>query len=239
MRFYYISIISVMLLAAIYLVGTAVLGFCGVWLRKRWKRAWIVMVPLFLLLYAAPVAEEFWIAWNFGQLCKKDAGIFVYKTVEVEGFYDTTVELRSFNNPALPVTADYYDKGGFQFYELSLLDDRNRPTRVVHYEKVNGVWTPAVLDHPTAKYHYRWPHMNTSIERGIQKTEWAVIDSQTQEVLGRYIDYGRSASWFFIALDRPLMFCKEAENDARARGTLFGPRMVLLPTQSQRNTEAK
>ncbi len=90
MRFYYISIFSVLLLGLIYLVGTGLLTWFGLWLRKKWKRAWMVMVPLFLLLYAGPVAEEFWIAWNFDRLCKKDAGIFVYKTVEVDGFYDAT-----------------------------------------------------------------------------------------------------------------------------------------------------
>ncbi len=90
MRFCYISIISVIMLAIIYFVGTALLVLLGSWLRKRWSKAWIAMAPLFLLLYTAPVAEEFWIAWNFGQLCRKDAGIFIHKVVEVEGFYDTT-----------------------------------------------------------------------------------------------------------------------------------------------------
>ena len=90
MRFYYISIFSVLLLGLIYLVGTGLLTWFGLWLRKKWKRAWMVMVPLFLLLYAGPVAEEFWIAWNFGQLCKKDAGILIHRTVEVDGFYDDT-----------------------------------------------------------------------------------------------------------------------------------------------------
>ena len=74
MRFYYVSIFSILLLGLIYLIGTGLLTWFGLWLRKRWKRAWMLMVPLFLLLYAGPVAEEFWIAWNFGQLCKKDAG---------------------------------------------------------------------------------------------------------------------------------------------------------------------
>ncbi len=90
MRFYYISIISVLLLGLIYLVGTGLLTWFGLWLRKRWTKAWMVMVPLFLLLYAGPVAEEFWIAWNFGQLCKRDAGILIYKTAEVDGFYNST-----------------------------------------------------------------------------------------------------------------------------------------------------
>ena len=90
MRFYYIGLFSLLLLGVVYFVGTGLLVWLGSWLRKRWKHAWIAMVPLFVLLYIGPVAEELWIAWNFGQLCKKDAGIFVNRTVEVEGFYDAT-----------------------------------------------------------------------------------------------------------------------------------------------------
>ncbi|HWQ37905.1 MAG TPA: hypothetical protein VNM24_04710, partial [Burkholderiales bacterium] len=67
MRFYSIGLFSVVLLAVIYFVGTWVLVAFGAWLRRRWKRAWWAMVPLFLLLYIAPIAEELWIAWNFGR----------------------------------------------------------------------------------------------------------------------------------------------------------------------------
>jgi len=231
MRFYYISIFSVMLLGLIYLIGSGLLVWFGSWLRKRWKRAWMVMVPLFLLLYAGPVAEEFWIAWNFGHLCKRDAGIFINKTVEAEGFYDATAGLLTVSTPAPKPAADYYEKGGFRFYELSLANTQGGPSRVVHYAKVNGVWTPTILDHPTARYHYRWPHMNSPAGHKLEKIERLVIDTQTQEVLGRYVDYARTSAWFYVGLDRPLMFCKEAERDARARGTVFGPRMVLLPAK--------
>jgi len=75
MRFYYISILSIVLLAVIYLIGTVLLVWLGKWLRKRWKHPWVAVTPLFLLLYLGPVAEEFWIAWNFGQLCKGRNGV--------------------------------------------------------------------------------------------------------------------------------------------------------------------
>lgn len=54
-------------------------------LRKfRWK--WGLVTPVALTLFAAPWAEEYWIAWHFAQACN-NAGVHVYKKVEVEGFY--------------------------------------------------------------------------------------------------------------------------------------------------------
>ncbi len=229
MRFYYISIVSVMLLAIIYAAGTAILALFGAWLKKRWAKAWTVMVPLFLLLYAAPVAEEFWIAWNFGQLCKKDAGIFVYKTVEVEGFYDTTAELRNFSNPALPQSADYYNNGGFHFYELTLLDARGGPKRVVHYEKANGAWTPTVLDHPTARYHYTRNIYGERVQHKISRQESRVTDSSTGEVVGRYVEYGRSPPWFFVSLGAAPYSCDGPDGGPNSKFNSLVYRDVLKP----------
>ena len=203
MRFCYISIISVIMLAIIYFVGTALLVLLGSWLRKRWSKAWIAMAPLFLLLYTAPVAEEFWIAWNFGQLCRKDAGIFIHKVVEGEGFYDATRSTH--DGPRNPQAIEEYEKSGYSFYEKKF---RNTG-KIVRVEKFNGVWTPTVLDRPTARYHYRWPHSHSRVGHKVVKHERVVVDSMSGDVLGRDLEYGRKAPWFFIGLDRPLMLCPE------------------------------
>ncbi len=149
MRFYYISIFSVMLLGLFYLIGTGLLAALWLWLRKRWKKAWIAMVPLFLLLYAAPVAEEFWIAWNFGQLCKKDAGIFIYKTVEADGFYDDTRPAHA--GPPTPLAVKSMNESGYRFHERPLRDNKGGPTKVVRIEKVDGQWTSTVPRPPRGK----------------------------------------------------------------------------------------
>jgi hypothetical protein len=47
MRFYYISLISVLLLVAIWAAGTWGLVRFGAWLEKRWSKAWMAMLPLF------------------------------------------------------------------------------------------------------------------------------------------------------------------------------------------------
>jgi hypothetical protein len=226
MRFYYISIISIAMLAVIYLVGTVILFWIGQAWRKHYKRAWLAMTPFFMLLYAAPVAEEFWIAWNFGRLCAKDAGIFVYKTVEVEGFYDAT-------RPTLPEPrtkqgAQDLDRGGYRFYEMVFPDLKGGPSKVVRLEKRNGLWNATVLDQPTARYHYRAPHMNTPMTHKVDKIERVVEDTRGHELLARETKYRREAPWFYIGLDRPVMLCPApGEHPLSQYGSVFN--LALKP----------
>jgi hypothetical protein len=246
MRFYYISVFSLILIGIFYLVGTGLLLWFGSWLRKRMQRAWMLM---------GPISEELWIAWNFGQLCKKDAGIFVHKTVEVEGFYNATGATLDLVRPGAYQFIESYGRQGKGTIRLTFGDDEflrnakeklkkgegvrvgvgayrvqmDADTEALVYTEKEESWRITKLDRPTARYHYLWPHMNSPAAHGVQKIERSVVDTQLQEVLGRYVDYARTSAWFYIGLDRPLMFCKEAESDARSRGTVFGPRMVLLP----------
>ena len=236
MRFYYISIFSILLLGLIYLIGTGLLTWFGLWLRKRWKRAWMLMVPLFLLLYAGPVAEEFWIAWNFGQLCKKDAGIFIYKTVEVEGFYDSTMR-SAFENtkPGRYRFAEHATEDHKGVERVERVDDSVRDQALAWYARTNpgkdkpkdrsifyplndketiavlpnGVdaWRITRLDHPTARYRFTKPHSHTIVAHRIKMFEYLVEDVTAREVLGREKTYAREAPWFFIGLDRPTRFC--------------------------------
>ncbi len=225
MRFYYISLFSVILLSVLYFVGSAVLVGFGIWLRKRWNKAWMVMVPLFLLLYIGPIAEELWIAWNFGHLCKKDAGIFIHKVVEVEGFYDATRSTH--DGPRTPQAIEEYERSGYKFYEKKFRDTG----KFVHVEKINGVWTPTVLDHTTARYHYRWPHMDTLMAHKVNKIERVVTDSESTEVLARETKYRREAPWFFIGLDRPVMLCPDSgEHPLSKHGSVFN--LALKPKRS-------
>jgi len=219
MRFYYISIFSVVFLGLIYLIGTGLLAWIGLWLRKRWKRAWTVMVPLFLLLYIAPIGEEFWIAWNFGQLCKKDAGLFVYKTVEVEGFYDDTTHWWR-----------QLAESKYQFMESR----DNTYGGLYRVERDGSGVRHFKIDHPTARYHFS-RDSGKSIEHKLAKQESRVVDSQTGEALGEYRVYIRQAPWFFIGLDRPNMGCDGPEGGphSKHKNSFLIYRDILNPITSQ------
>jgi hypothetical protein len=229
MRFYYVSLFSLILLGLIYVFGTMFLVWLGKTLRKRWDGAWKLMVPLFALLYIGPIAEEPWIAWNFGQSCKKDAGIFVYKTVEVDGFYDAAAVLPRVYDPLAPQSVEYYEKGGYRYYELGLSQPSGDPNKVVHIEKVEGVWTPTVLDRPTARYHYKELASHLPVSHQVKKFERVVVDQQTQDVLGRYLIYYRGAPWFFIGLDRPTIPCVESRDSWTEGRSMMVWQSVLLP----------
>jgi hypothetical protein len=229
MRFYYGGM-SGLILWPLYLAQLVAIGALWWVFSKFNAKLWVPLAATALLLPVAaiwPWWEELGIAYNFGQLCKKDAGIFIHKTVEVEGYFDATRAARA--DPVPKEVAESFDRQGYRFYEAVLPDFRGGRNRVVRFEKVDGVWTPTVLDHSTARYHYRWPDMNRIVSHKIERTERSVVDVKSGDTLGRYVDYGRRAPWFFVALDAPLMFCKEAAEDARARGTLFGAGMILQP----------
>jgi len=156
-----------------FAIGAVTLLLSRLLKNLRWR--WWLLAPPTLLLMALPWAEEAWIAWHFNQACK-DAGVKVYRTVEVEGFYDGT-QSTAFH---------YIDKYGFRFMEQQ--EDNGK---ILHVEGMMGNWTKIVLDSPSARYRlvYRYQPTPYRIEEPIgwrlQKMERQVIDSQTGEILGR------------------------------------------------------
>ena len=216
MRFYYISIFSVLLLGLIYLAGTGLLTWFGLWLRKKWKRAWIVMVPLFLLLYAGPLAEEFWIAWNFGQLCKKDAGIFIHRTVEVDGFYDDTTHWWR-----------QLAESEYQFVESR--DNTYGGTWRV--ERDGNEVRHFKIERPTARYHYSSNIYGTTVGHKITRQESRVSDGANGEIIARYVAYGRRPPWYFIALGEIPVSCDGPEGGPHSKHNRLIYREVLIPSR--------
>jgi hypothetical protein len=256
MRFYYVSPISLMLLGVIYLVGTGLLLWFWAWLRKRMKKAWIVMAPLFALLFIGPVAEEFWIAWNFGQLCKKDAGIFVYKTVAVEGFYDSTMRSayentkpgryrfvehptedrkgververvgESVRNEALAWYART-NPGKDRPKERSIFYPLNNKETIAVFPNGIDAWRITKLEHPMARYHYTSDIYGERAAHKITRQESQVIDREANEVIGRYVAYGRRSPWFYIGLGEPPYSCDGPEGGPNSKYNRLIYREVL------------
>jgi len=256
MGFYYFSIFSIVPLGIAY--GMLFLVYWGIARLTRGipgRKALLVVVGMVFLIL--PVAEELWIAWNFGQACK-EAGTFIYKKVQVEGFYDSTMRSAYENTRA----------GHYQFVEhatedrkgierVQLADDEARVKALTWFTKTypgkerpkgkslkypvsdreqivvfpNGVdaWRVTKLDRPTARYHYRWPKRNATMGHKTYNQIEEVIDLVTSEILGRTVQYGRTSPWFFAALDDPGMTCPVA---SEKRGLLLY-RLVLEPAASK------
>ena len=79
MGFYYFSLFSWMAFGAYFAMAAGIIvTLCN---KNKLSPYW--KAGLLTVAFIAPWTEELWIAYNFGQLCGKDAGKFIYKTVEV------------------------------------------------------------------------------------------------------------------------------------------------------------
>jgi len=235
MTFFYPSIFSLILLSVIYTVIMLVLVGIHAYLVKRRKlaprTALLRLAPLAIVFLLAPVAEELWIAWNFNRLCSKDAGIFIYEKVEVEGFYAETGGALDLVRPGNYRFIEYphqgktyhLEYGGEAFLSQVLarmkagegereaegvhrlqLDER---TQALIFPEKSESWKITTIDRPTARYHYLEPGSHITVSHEIFKDEWIVLDKSSDQVLARETNYGRRAPWFFISLDRPVRIC--------------------------------
>lgn len=157
-----------------FAIGTAALVLSSLLKNLRWR--WWVLAPPALLLMALPWAEEAWIAWHFKEACK-DAGVKVYKQVEVEGFYDSIMQ------SGYELVRDK----GYRFMEHP--SDNGKTVDQIKF--VQGEWQKTPLDHPQARYQYKYSYQTTPhryeepIGWKLEKLEYQVIDRETGEVLGR------------------------------------------------------
>jgi len=156
----------------------------------RWR--WGLLTPPVFVLLSLPWAEEAWIAWHFTEACK-DAGIHVYRKVVVEGYVDDLSRapradqktgLLYFDHQSL---ADF-DKRGYRFQENMLQDGG-----VLHLERRSEGIVAQILEHPSARYHFRYsdPRQEVRIGRKLEKSETIVVDSVTGELMGRDTRFNR------------------------------------------------
>jgi len=207
---------------------------------------WTIAAPIAVVLLAAPWAEEYWIASRFEEACK-DAGVHVYKQVEVDGFVDaTSVSQRpevSSTDPKLLYNDAHslakWDRDlGYRFKETLLSDGG-----VWHVERYpDGVYY-SVLDNPIARYHFKYAYQPskyvTTEQVGwkMEKLEYLVVDSEKEEILGRETKYRRylsiqEGSWRkFWGGGQGIMCEGSAPQPPVLRQLLY--RYVLIPTKNR------
>ena len=232
MGFYYISFFSWLAFAIYFVIVVSIVTkVCQTSkLSNRWRYG------LLTLAFLAPWAEELWIAREFRQLCRKDAGLYVYKTAVVSGFYDDSTGwgVRQLAESSYKFMESRENISG-DFMRTELADDAVR-NQALNWEKEknsqkvrskneylvrqigdreqiivspDGVnaWRRIKIDKPTARYHYTRDLYGVPIGHKIKKSEARITDVATGEILGRHTSYSRSAYWFFIGLDAPGVGC--------------------------------
>ena len=215
MRFYYFSLFSWMAYAVVVFVAVTLLWLIWTRLLKR-KVGHPVYWVLVGAILVAPWAEELWIAYSFDRLCRKDAGILIKRTVEVDGFYDDTTHWwRQL------VESNYRFVESRDRIDNKLWRVERNGNEIRHFQ----------IDRPSARYQYKMLNSHTSVAHQIKRFEDVVIDSHNGEVLGRYTNYYRGSHWFFISLSAPTIPCEETETAVRQRGTLSIVALTLRPTK--------
>jgi len=216
MRFYYFSLFSWMVYAVYGLIAIALISLLWTKLLKLKLRNpgyWILTA----VALVAPWSEELWISYNFDQLCRKDAGIVINKTIEVDGFYDDTTHWwRQLKESSKYTFVESRDSADGTYWRVERDGDQVRHFRI---------------EKPTARYQYKRGDNHTPVAHEIKRFENTVVDSQTGDVLGRYTNYRRGPYWFFISLGAPTIPCEEAEAGVRKHGTLSVFALTLKPSK--------
>lgn len=254
---YYTSVLSVIPLTLAYFV-LLLLFWVIVRLTRGLRMHALLLAPVGAVFLVLPVAEELWIAWNFAQACKQ-AGTFISKKVQVDGFYDDTgASLELVRSGAYRFVEGPSEKGAVrvslgnpEFMEEALerfrrenpgrdpsqqsvlrikLDEK---TEALVYPKRGDSWRLVYLDRPTARYHYKWPDLDSVVAYKVRKTEKVVIDTEKGEVIARDTVFGREPPWFFFALlrDVPTFACDGPGRWPHPKGGgLLVSRDVLIPS---------
>lgn len=255
MSFYYPSIFSFIFLAVLYAVVLGLIWLVWVKLAKRkfsGPAAWGVVA----LVIVAPWLEEFWIAWNFGQLCKKDAGLVVHKVVEVEGFYSDppigTLELVKSGGYRFIETksenkvrrielgnADFFEQAVARYRQENPKQDiakkdyfkqqMDEKTEALVYPQKGDSWRITILDRPSARYHYTRNIYGENVAHKITRVEARVANFENNEIIGRYVSYGRGPYWFYISLGRPPYSCDGPDGGPNSKLNSLIYRNTLKP----------
>ena len=257
MGFYYFSIFSFVPLGIAYgLLFLALWGIARLTRGMPGRTALLgVLGAVFLVL---PISEELWIAWNFGQACKQ-AGTFINKKVQVDGFYDdaaggTSLDLVRPGNYRFIESRDNKGFTRLTFGDANLLQEAlsrfeqensgkeglkqdvvrvklDDRTEVLVFPKKGDSWRITHLDRPSAQYWFA-VDQGQKVAHKVDKQQSTVTDIQSGELLARYARYSREAPWYFISLGRPNQGCDGPEGGPHSKHTFLIYRDVLLPAGS-------
>ncbi len=222
MNGYIISLVGVVVIAVYsFLILVIALLINRLLSRFRWK--WVVLAPAVLVVLSLPWVEEAWISWHFNEACK-DAGVTIYRQVEVEGYFDAVA----------PSGYEQIRDYGYKFMEHI----SKTAKKIDHIEFFHGEWKRLTMDHPTARFHFEYAYqpdpyrIEEPIGWKLQKIERHVIDSQTGEVLGRDITIKRVLPTHEALLARlfgpPIRLCPGPNAKPLVPPSPF-PQVVLKP----------
>ena len=217
MRFYYFSLFSWILWAVYGAIAVTALSLLWAKLLKlRFRNP--VYWGLVATVLIAPWGEELWIAYKFDQFCRKDAGVFVEKLAQVDGFYDDTTHWwRQLTESSNYKFVESRDNATGQLWRVERIENE------VHHFRI---------DKPTARYHFKsaWSDRALRVTHKIRREESSVLDTKTGSLIAQYVLYSRQPYWFYVGLEAPYG-CDGPEGGPNPRHSSLIYRRVLIPAK--------
>lgn len=176
-------------------------------------------IVFFLVILCTACSSEKAGLHELKRLCEKDAGLRIYKTVEAEGYYDTTggfdlvqspYQFYEFcdDNPPKSSSNIFPDPGCYRVEKVRRESGRcdqgydealwkNSFARGYSEFRENHCIAVEKIDQTTARYSYhddikKWKGKNE--KSGFIRSEVSIKDSSNNKVLGRFINYSYTAN---------------------------------------------
>jgi len=150
--------------------------------RKLERRERVIFISiLWLVAFLVGYTDVIYISLKARKLCREEAGLHVYKTVEAEGFLGA-------------LNIDYWAKYGFKYVEKEFINgEKYRSTLVNNEIKKEEV------NHILSRYEY--VNDLEVLEAPFNRGRKMIRDRQNDEIIGEIISFGVYPGW----VDRRLL----------------------------------
>jgi hypothetical protein len=173
--------LMVIIVLAVYIILSIGLAIGAHYIGKRqgwkWCRWWTVGLVMFLI----PTWDIIPGRYHFHGLCEKDAGLYIYETAQVDGFY--------FKDGGSGQAMEFLSKG-FEYLEATA--DINKLAR--YYLNDHGELEKTHINKPTSKFVVLKERYD-SLGFNSKKFEHRIEEVETGKVLSVYRRYGYYGGW--------------------------------------------
>ncbi len=174
----YISGLSVIVLALFYLplIIWALLAIGRSKTLSRAKKA-LVLILVAILAYAIPLGDVTLNSIAMAKVCPT-AGLHVYKTVKVEGYFDRRA-------------SDYVLKK----YPYRFIEYERPSEKIIHLERKNEDVVQTILEQPTAEYEVVYTNWTADEQIGVERLHSFVRNRATGEVIAEQLLFDPKPGW--------------------------------------------
>ena len=139
---------------------------------------WFIKITSITLLWITTILISYWDVYQISieseRLCKEEAGLHVYETVEVEGFLG-------------PINIEYWTEYGFKYVEGAYKGNKTRSTFR------EGEVVREIIQEYTSRYQVKTK--TDTLKSHFVKRKKMIVDRQTNEILGDLVSFAVYPGW--------------------------------------------